>query len=286
MENVIKTIQYGEINQVPLEASFIQADDNRKNMTIIYIHGGGLVYGHRMDLPDMYIQQLTAHGYDFFSIDYPLAPETKLGHIIQSVSDAINWFIDHAQKEFNLQSTDFILFGRSSGAYLSLLVNKGFLPKQPKAIISLYGYYSLMNGILKGPNRHYLKFPKFQYGVIQNLISDKPIVHGELEKRYSLYVYYRQTGKWVYSLLNETDSLSDYSLTEEELKQLPPTFLTASTDDQDVPYQITEKLSKIIPVNELFTVHGLEHDYDRNTQLPESTELYERMVQFLEAYVI
>lgn len=160
MENVIKTIQYGEINQVPLEASFIQADDNRKNMTIIYIHGGGLVYGHRMDLPDMYIQQLTAHGYDFFPIDYPLAPETKLGHIIQSVSDAINWFIDQAQKEFNLQSTDFILFGRSSGAYLSLLVNKGFLPKQPKAIISLYGYYSLMNGILKGPNRHYLKFLK------------------------------------------------------------------------------------------------------------------------------
>lgn len=285
MDTNLTTIQYGEINGIPLEATFIKAEKNRKDTLIFYIHGGGLVYGHRMDLPDVYINLFLENGYDFFTIDYPLAPETKLDEIASCTSQAVDWFLKNAPSVFGIQSTDYVLFGRSSGAYLCLLLNKGYLGKRPKAIISFYGYPSLMNGLLKSPNHYYMKFPKLQYQMILKLIADHPIVYGNIEKRFTLYVYYRQTGKWVYSLINEKDSLADFSLTEEELKQLPPTFLTASTADQDVPYQITENMSKVIPVNELFTVHNLEHDYDRATNLPESQELYGRVIKFLNKHL-
>lgn len=275
------TIPYGSLGSLPLEATFTKAPTNRKEQTIIYIHGGGLVYGNRLDLPEAYLRQFIDNGYDFLAIDYPLAPETKLKDIVMCAASGVNWFLQQGAAALDLQSTDFILFGRSSGAYLSLLLTKGHLAKRPKAIICLYGYYSLMNGSLKAANRHYLKFPKFQYTTIKNLIGNEPITAGPIEKRYSLYVYYRQTGKWVYSLLNENDSLENYSLSEEEVRQLPPTFLSASTDDQDVPYQITSTMAKWIPENELYTVHGLEHDYDRNTHLPESQELYKRILDFL-----
>lgn len=276
------TIKYGEIQHLPLEATFIRSETNRKEKTIIYIHGGGLVYGNRLDLPEVYINQLLDAGYDFFTLDYPLAPESKLGEIIHSVSNGVNWFLEHAIPTFGIQTNVYILFGRSSGAFLCFLLSKGYLQQRPKAIISLYGYYSLMNSSLKGPNRQYLKFPRLETSTLTKLIGNTPIVNGSIEKRYALYVHYRQTGKWVYQLINPNESLLSYSLTKDDLLALPPTFLTASTDDQDVPYQITYSLSEIIPDNELYTVNGLEHDYDRNTNLPESQKLYLRMINWLE----
>ncbi len=39
------TIKYGKIQTLALEATFIRSKTNRKEKTIIYIHGGGLVYG-------------------------------------------------------------------------------------------------------------------------------------------------------------------------------------------------------------------------------------------------
>lgn len=276
------TVQYGSIGQIPLEGTFIKAEQNRKEKTIIYIHGGGLVYGSRDDLPDVYIQKLVNAGYDFFSIDYPLAPESKLDDIVNSIQKALQWLNAHASSILELSTTDYILFGRSSGAYLSLLMNKQALFKRPLAIICLYGYYSLMDGRLKGPNRYYAKFPKMKYNDLLKLLEDKPIVNGPLEKRYSIYLYYRQTGKWVYQLIKEQESLSTYSLTEEDLKELPPTFLSASTDDQDVPYHFTETLAQSIPKNELFTVNGLEHDFDRHVNLVESETLYYKIINWLD----
>ncbi|MGN7427056.1 alpha/beta hydrolase [Cytobacillus praedii] len=276
------TIKYGEIQNLALEATFIKSETNRKEKTIIYIHGGGLVYGNRLDLPEVYINQLLDAGYDFLTLDYPLAPESKLSEIIQSVADGVNWFLEHAIPAFGIQTNEYILFGRSSGAFLCFLLNKGYLQQRPKAIVSLYGYHSLMNSSFKGPSQHYLKFPRLETSALTRLIGDTPLVNGSIEKRYALYVYYRQTGKWVYQLVNPNESLVNYSLTKDELLTLPPTFLTASTADQDVPYEITYSLSEMIPDNELFTVNGLEHDYDRNTHLPESQQLYVRMIKWLE----
>lgn len=79
-----------------------------------------------------------------------------------------------------------------------------------------------------------------------------------------------------YQLLRENvgrDSMTRFSIPENELRSLPPAFLTASTADQDVPFSFSKKLSLQIPKSRFLPVFGLEHDYDRNPELPESRQL-------------
>ena len=56
--------------------------------TIVYIHGGGMICGSRKwflgKQRDMYLKA----GYGIVSIDYRLAPETRLPEIIEDLQDA------------------------------------------------------------------------------------------------------------------------------------------------------------------------------------------------------
>ena len=45
---------------------------------ILYFHGGGLLYGHKEDLPEGHLIKLTEAGYIIIAYDYPLAPTAKL----------------------------------------------------------------------------------------------------------------------------------------------------------------------------------------------------------------
>lgn len=64
-----------------LEASLYQPTGTPLNQTIIYLHGGGLIWGSRFDLPEEYIQLFLSAGYHFLTLDYPLAPEVELPEI-------------------------------------------------------------------------------------------------------------------------------------------------------------------------------------------------------------
>ncbi|MDF2571720.1 MAG: hypothetical protein K0R55_3324, partial [Sporomusa sp.] len=126
---------------IKLNASLYRTKKNRQNVTIIYFHGGGLLYGVRDDLPELYISQFLQSGYDFLALDYPLAPESKLDQILKSASDMLSFYLKNFDTIFNLEKNTYVLFGRSAGAYLSfmlcdmLIKNKDLLPA---ALISLY----------------------------------------------------------------------------------------------------------------------------------------------------
>ncbi len=276
-----QTICYGKIGDLALEADFYKSIHNHQHKTIIYIHGGGLIYGTRDDLPFEYLQQFLENGYNIFAIDYPLCPEVKIDMVLNSCKKALDWFINNAASALLLNSNDYFLFGRSSGGFLANYLTARYDGKKPLKLISLYSYFSLEHPKLIKPNKHYQSFPEIPLHVVERSIQSAPLTKGSIQKRYSIYVHYRQKGRWVASLIDSLSSLKQYSLSDKELASFPPTFLSASDDDQDVPPEITSHLAGIIPGAKCYQVHKLVHDFDRDTKLAESKILYNSIIDWL-----
>ena len=58
--------------------------------TIMWVHGGAMIVGSR-GYDERFIDEYVTRGYAFVSIDYRLAPETKLPEIVSDVRDALIW---------------------------------------------------------------------------------------------------------------------------------------------------------------------------------------------------
>ena len=248
----------------------------RGKAAILYFHGGGLLYGRRDDLDPAYIRAITEQGYHLFCFDYLLAPESPLAQIHASVDLALRWFL--SRREELTGRCPYLLFGRSAGAYLALCLAHRltrYVGERPAALWAFYGYHSLLHPFFSAPSSHYRGLPEISPNVLPDLRGAAPISSAPIEERFFLYVYARQQGKWPELLTQDPAEWTSFSIPEEDLGRLPPAFLTASTGDQDVPFSFSRKLSAQIPQSCLLRVFGLEHDYDRDSSLPESRALYQ-----------
>ncbi|MGX7418757.1 alpha/beta hydrolase [Carnobacterium gallinarum] len=272
---------YFQDEHYQLEASLYVANENKKNQTILYLHGGGLIWGSRHDLPESYIQLFVQAGYDFISLDYPLAPETDLAEILSKLELAFHWFQKEALTTLKLSSTNFHLFGRSAGAYLAFICAKNPNVPAPQKIISFYGYASINAAFYLEPNSFYQTYPLVPLNLVDALIQQKPIVTGSLEKRYGIYLYARQTGKWLDLVLKNQADSEKYSLSDEDLALLPPTFIAQSTADEDVPYRIGIDLSLAIPKAKFLSIQGLQHDFDQDFNEPQAKNAYQEAINWL-----
>lgn len=270
-----------------LNMSLYRSTNNRKNITILYFHGGGLLYGVRDDLPELYINSFLNSGYDFLSLDYPLAPESKLDVILDSSSEEILYFLENHKEVFGLENKKYILFGRSAGAYLCLqicdmLIRNNIL--KPMAIISLYGYARLDEAEFNTPSKYYNKLPKVSKETIEKIISDVPVTYGPMSSRFSLYIKARQEGSWI-KYICKKENLNAYSFDTDNLKNFPPTILAAATLDPDVPYRISKSLSKLIPNSHCITIYSEVHDFDRDTTQKSGIIVYNQIIAWLEENV-
>ena len=247
---------------------------------ILYFHGGGLLYGLRTDLPDGHVSTLTKAGYMIVAFDYPLAPVVKLDKILEDVCDSVNYYLDG-----NIDTVDsslpYVLWGRSSGAYLCLLAAAcGKLSKKPAAVLSYYGYGFLCDGWFDAPTPYYRKLPAVSESCLDSI---RPEVHadGDLDTHYMIYVYARQTGKWremiyegrmKYFYLNYSLRLCD--------KFPCPLFCAHSINDPDVPYkEFLELCSRYSPKRYIATC--AEHDFDRDEETVFTRTVLEATVAFL-----
>ncbi|MFS0783163.1 alpha/beta hydrolase [Bacillus sp. 1P06AnD] len=248
---------------------------------ILYVHGGGLLYGSKDDLPEPYIQAFLAAGYPFVAFDYRLAPEVALPDIYSDIQDAIKWFSNHC-REIGLSHSRFIYFGRSAGSYLTFLAaNDPSLPK-PEKMLSFYGYHRLDFKEFTAPGyQHAISVPK---RLIDCLVEKEPLVDGPIQKRFALYIYARQSGTWIQELLQGSfQKIDAYQLKESDLQALPPVFIAQSREDQDVPFYVGEMLHDKIPINEFYIVEKGEHDFDRDPSNKIASEAYRRAIAFCDS---
>lgn len=244
---------------------------------IIYLHGGALIYGSRDDLPKAHLEAFCHSGHPIIAIDYPLCPEATLLEIIEDVASSIEWYISNRVKLFG-DEQKYVLFGRSAGAYLALLMLRQNLSEAPSAIISYYGYGVFVNGWYCTPSSFYIKYPLMPETCLRKK-SGRSNYSLPIQLGYSTYVYLRQRGEWGKYLGAYNESIS--TLTGYAARNAPPVFLAHSVGDTDVPYDEYLALQALFPKAKKFTSYLSMHDFDSDECSKDTQELLKETILFL-----
>ncbi|MCD8221381.1 MAG: alpha/beta hydrolase [Clostridiales bacterium] len=257
--------------QIPFHGHFLHVICRHPSIarrgSILYLHGSGLVFGTKNDLPVAYQELFLNAGYDLLLFDYPLAPESPLREITEAVHTAISQVLLHPETCGLSTSLPFYLFGRSAGAYLAItqavrLCRTSEFP-HPAGLILFYGYHTFDLPEFKKPSPYFKKFPAVSSDTIDALAGRGFLTDGPLSVRYSIYIYARQTGTWT-QFLGTDEEISSSSVSKEDLALLPPGFFTACSGDPDVPFRESKQLAASIAGSRFYPVYGWEHDFDRD----------------------
>lgn len=100
--------------------------ENKENFaTIVWFHGGGLIYGER-EIP----AYLKDKGFAVVGVGYRLSPKASVNTIIDDAAAAVAWVFNNIEKYKGNKSQIFIS-GHSAGGYLAMMLglNKEYLAK-------------------------------------------------------------------------------------------------------------------------------------------------------------
>ena len=260
-------------------AAIYQEQGAAPRAVIIYLHGGALIYGSRLDLPDTHKKALCGAGYAILAADYPLCPEARLPQIVEDVSATVDWYLG-AREELFGSRPGYFLFGRSAGAYLCLLAMRREFAERPLGIISYYGYGLLCGGWYNAPSSFYCRYPMMPDSSIRKsggrVNYELPMPLG-----YGTYVALRQRGEWGRYLGGGDDAR--YTLRGFDASCAPPLFIAHSTGDTDVPYDEYLALKTLFPNAAHYSACLPKHDFDADPDAPSTAELLAATVGFLNA---
>ena len=81
-----ETYVYKTVEGCEIKADVIGASPGASKPCVIWIHGGGLIFGSRTNSPrPTFLKTLLQRNFVVVSIDHRLAPETKLPDIVEDV---------------------------------------------------------------------------------------------------------------------------------------------------------------------------------------------------------
>ena len=84
-----ETYVYKAVADCEISVDVIGASPGASKPCVIWIHGGGLIFGSRTASPrPTFLEALLQRGFVVASIDHRFAPETKLSAIVEDVHDA------------------------------------------------------------------------------------------------------------------------------------------------------------------------------------------------------
>lgn len=279
------TIVYKKSEQFEIKADFYQASVHFAPV-IVYIHGGGLFWGSREDLKAEQAEYYLQAGFNVFSIDYRLAPETKLPDIKTDIEDAISWLKSEGTKQFDYNAEKVAVIGGSAGGYLALL--SGLFEVKPKAIVSFYGYGDITGEWAIKPSPHYKAMTAVPKELADMLVTNEAITVGPIQKRYAIYMYARQTGTWI-DKISDSNDLSAFCPIQHVDVDYPPTLLLHGTADEDVPYKQSELMAATLTQagieNQLITIPNGKHVFDEDWQNPTVQNAFETVLQFLKKHL-
>lgn len=270
-EIVSRTFIYKKVGNVLIHADVFKVyGDSLPSPVILWIHGGALMFGSRKDIPIEQIKLYTDYGFTIVAIDYRLAPETKLSEIFSDITDAIRWIHEIGKDSLSVDPSNLFVIAHSAGGYLAML--SGYLGTyKPKAIVSFYGYGSILEDWYNKPDSFALTQKLISKEHANNLIGDSTITKAEVNERLDLYFYSRQQGNWP-SLISGHDITSKgewfklYCPVLHIYEEYPPTLLLHGSADVDVPiqesYRLFEKLELLNNGSKLITITNSGHLFD------------------------
>ncbi|OCA88356.1 alpha/beta hydrolase [Bacillus sp. FJAT-27225] len=286
-----ETVIYKKESGFAIQADFYGID-KKDCPVVVYIHGGGFIWGSRKDVPHDFLQLCHDHGYAVFSIDYRLAPETKLDKILEDIRDALTWLQTEEARRYSINSGRIAVMGASAGGFLAL--STGILPNRPRAIVSFYGYGDISSSWAADPNSFYQKSQLISWEDIENLASSEMITEGPVHPRYLLYLHGRQHGTWTKQVTGfdpfaQSHLLKELSPLYRLKEDFPPALLVHGTKDTDVPYEQSVFMKAAILKEKgqasLITVPGAGHDFEKHSPKPVIDDVYRQVFQFINSYL-
>src|SRR5579859_5302712 len=123
VQPVAKTFTYKRVGDLEIRADVHLPSVAVKGAhpVLMWIHGGALIFGGRQGLPRI-APELMAAGVVIVSIDYRLAPETRLPELVDDVADAYRWICRDGPELFKADPHRVAIAGGSAGGYLTLLM--------------------------------------------------------------------------------------------------------------------------------------------------------------------
>jgi acetyl esterase/lipase len=200
-------------------------------------------------------------GYTIVSIDYRLAPETKLPAIIEDVEDAFKWIREKGPELFHIDSSRIAVLGGSAGGYLTLTTGHRVKPR-PTALVAFWGYGDLIGDWYSKPSPH----PRHQRSKMsedetRRQVSGPAIANSRDRKGNggAFYQFCRQRGIWPQEVSGwdphkEAKKYEPYMPVNNVTREYPPTLLIHGTEDTDVPCE------QSVMMTDEFKKYGIDHE--------------------------
>ncbi len=249
--SVLPDVVYKRANQYECKLDVIFARDTAPpRPTLIYIHGGGWVFGAK-EGAELLLLPYLAQGMNVVNVEYRMASVSLAPAAVEDCRCALRWVYQNA-KSYGFDLHRLVLNGHSAGGHLSLMTGMltpeaGFDNECPgteklrvAAIVNFYGVTDVAD-LLTGPN----------------------------QRTYALM--------WMGSLPDRFDLARKLSPLTYVGPGVPPVFTAHGDADDVVPYQHAVRLHQALAAagvaNQLYTVKGGKHggwSAEQNLQVQEA----------------
>jgi acetyl esterase/lipase len=254
------TYTYKTVGDCAIQADVYAAPGDAFRPVVVWIHGGALVMGHRGQTDRALRDVLLAAGFAVVSIDYRLAPETKVPAILEDVRDACAWVRRDGPRLFRADPARLAVAGGSAGGYLTLAAGYRVEPR-PRALVSFWGYGDVAGAWYSKPDPYYSKLPAVPKDEAYAAVGGPPLTGTPgRHQRDRFYLYCRQNGLWPREVAGfdpaaEPKVFDPLCPVRNVTPAYPPTLLIHGTKDTDVPYE-----QSLLMAKELGR-HGVAHEF-------------------------
>jgi acetyl esterase/lipase len=252
---------YKTVGDLDIHADVYSPPGEARRPVAVWIHGGALINGHRESVPERLKAPLLDAGFAIVSIDYRLAPETKLPAILEDVEDAFRWIRSRGPELFGADPERIVALGGSAGGYLTLATGYRVEPP-PNALVAFWGYGDLIGAWYSEPSPHERhQGVKMTEEEALAQVSGPPVADSRERKGNggAFYQHCRQKGTWPRAVSGgwdprtEAEKFAPYMPVRNVTSAYPPTMLIHGTADTDVPYEQSTMMAA------QFQEHGVEH---------------------------
>jgi acetyl esterase/lipase len=300
-----QTFTYKTVGDCEIRADVYRLPGDDVRPAILWIHGGALMFGHRGTLLEEQADLYLRAGYVIVSIDYRLAPESKLPAILEDVDDAYRWMRERGPELFHITRDHIAIVGNSAGGYLTLMAGIRLRPR-PRALVSFYGYGDITGEWTTRPSEFYLDGDRIKSEDAEKVVGEKVLSESPTFPRVMYYNYCRQNGLWPNAVTGfdpaaEPTWFDAFCPVRHVTKDYPPTLLLHGDQDSDVPFAQSQQMAAALEQShvphQLLCMEKMDHLFDKfpngwepnaepiGLKHPRVAEAFDQVVAFLNTHV-